>query len=98
MAEIMQIVDIQLASINKRLRDQNISLSLTDRAREELAQVGFDPVYGARPLKRAIQHAIMNPLAQQILARTVQKGGEIEVDWDGANFLFKSSAASGELP
>jgi ATP-dependent Clp protease ATP-binding subunit ClpB len=97
MAEIMQIVDIQLASINKRLRDQNISLSLTDRAREELAQVGFDPVYGARPLKRAIQHAIMNPLAQQILARTVQKGGEIEVDWDGANFLFKSSAASGEL-
>jgi ATP-dependent Clp protease ATP-binding subunit ClpB len=97
MAEIMQIVDIQLASINKRLRDQNISLSLTDRAREELAQVGFDPVFGARPLKRAIQNAIMNPLAQQILARTVQKGGEIEVDWDGANFLFKSSAASGEL-
>ena len=72
--------------------------SCSSRAREELAQVGFDPVFGARPLKRAIQNAIMNPLAQQILARTVQKGGEIEVDWDGANFLFKSSGASGELP
>ena len=90
MAEIMQIVDIQMDSINRRLKDQNIVLSLTDRAREELAQVGFDPVYGARPLKRAIQQAIMNPLAQQILARTVGKG-TIEVDWDGTSFQFNAS-------
>jgi ATP-dependent Clp protease ATP-binding subunit ClpB len=94
--EIMQIVDIQMQSINKRLKDQNILLSLTDRAREELSQVGFDPVYGARPLKRAIQHAIMNPLAQQILAKTVQKGGTIVIDWDGAEFLFVSQKPGGE--
>ncbi|MEC4682103.1 MAG: ATP-dependent chaperone ClpB [Nitrospirota bacterium] len=95
--EIMQIVDIQMQSINKRLKDQNILLSLTDRAREELSQVGFDPVYGARPLKRAIQHAIMNPLAQQILAKTVQKGGTIVIDWDGAEFLFVSQKPGEEV-
>ena len=95
--EIMQIVDIQMQSINKRLKDQNILLSLTDRAREELSQVGFDPVYGARPLKRAIQHAIMNPLAQQILGKTVQKGGTIVIDWDGAEFLFVSQKPGEEV-
>jgi len=96
--EIMQIVDIQMQSINKRLKDQNIVLALTDRAREELSQVGFDPVYGARPLKRAIQQAIMNPLAQQILARTVQKGGTIQIDWNGSDFVFSSRNAEEGVP
>ncbi len=92
MTEILRIVEIQMESVNRRLKDQNLSLDLTDRAREELAQVGFDPIYGARPLKRAIQQAILNPLAQKILGRTLQKGEKVTVDWDGQAFLFEGSA------
>ena len=88
MSEILQIVEIQMESVNRRLKDQNLSLELTDRAKEELAQVGFDPIYGARPLKRAIQQSILNPLARRILDRTVGKGEKVQVDWDGQAFLF----------
>ncbi|MHB8368321.1 MAG: ATP-dependent chaperone ClpB [Leptospirales bacterium] len=95
MTEILRIVEIQMDSVNRRLKDQNLSLELSDRAREELAQVGFDPIYGARPLKRAIQQAILNPLAQKILGRTLQKGEKVSVDWDGQAFLFDGSGEAG---
>jgi ATP-dependent Clp protease ATP-binding subunit ClpB len=65
--QLRSIVDIQLAYLRKRLADRDMELVLEDSARDLLAEVGFDPVYGARPLKRAIQQQVENPLAQRIL-------------------------------
>ena len=65
--QIRAIVDIQLGYLRKRLLERDIELTLDDKARDLLGEAGFDPVYGARPLKRAIQQQIENPLAQHIL-------------------------------
>ncbi|MFP4036730.1 MAG: ATP-dependent chaperone ClpB, partial [Desulfobacteraceae bacterium] len=69
--EIKQIVDIQLGHLEKRLAEKKITLALTDGAKEFLARTGFDPVYGARPLKRTIQHMVQDPLATKILEGSV---------------------------
>jgi ATP-dependent Clp protease ATP-binding subunit ClpB len=79
-AEVRKIVDVQLALFAKRLLKRDLGLDVTDGARDYLANVGFDPAYGARPLKRAIQKYLENPLAQEILAGTFQAGDIIEVD------------------
>lgn len=65
--QIQGIARIQIESLSKRLKEQDMKLELDDAAMELLAEVGYDPVYGARPLKRAIQRMIENPLAQQLL-------------------------------
>jgi ATP-dependent Clp protease ATP-binding subunit ClpB len=85
--QIRQIVEIQLMYLRKRLAEREIELTLDDKARDHLAEAGYDPVYGARPLKRAIQQQVENPLAQAILRgefgpgdrirATVGKGGQI---------------------
>ncbi len=80
--EIKQIVDVQLRFMQKYLDPKSISLELTDAAKESLAQQGFDPAYGARPLKRLIQRKVINALATQLLQGTVQEGDVIEVDRD----------------
>jgi ATP-dependent Clp protease ATP-binding subunit ClpB len=79
------IVEIQLGRLRKLLADRRISIDLDDRARAHLAEVGYDPVYGARPLKRAIQRELQNPLATMILKGEVADGDTVQV----------SSAASG---
>jgi ATP-dependent Clp protease ATP-binding subunit ClpB len=78
--EIKRIVDIQLTGLKKRLQDRGITLTLTDGAREILAEDGFDPTFGARPLKRAIQRLIQDPLAKRILGGDFKDGDAIEVD------------------
>ena len=65
--QIRAIVDIQLAGLRKRLAERDMTLDAHDAARDQLGEAGFDPVYGARPLKRAIQQQIENPLAERIL-------------------------------
>src|ERR1700738_473433 len=75
--QIRKIVDIQLAYLRKRLNERNMELLLDDRARDALGEAGFDPVYGARPLKRAIQQQIENPLAQKILQGEFVPGDRI---------------------
>ena len=77
--QIRAIVDIQLAYLRKRLIERNMDLSLDDAARDLLGEAGFDPVYGARPLKRAIQQQIENPLAQRILEGEFQPGDRIRI-------------------
>jgi ATP-dependent Clp protease ATP-binding subunit ClpB len=77
--QIRKIVVIQLEHLRKRLRDREIELELDDSALERLAEAGFDPVYGARPLKRAIQQQLENPLAQRILAGDFGPGDTIRV-------------------
>jgi len=78
-AQIRAIVDIQLGQLRRRLIDRGLDLQLDDRARDLLGEAGFDPVYGARPLKRAIQQQIENPLAQQLLQGLYAPGDRIRV-------------------
>jgi ATP-dependent Clp protease ATP-binding subunit ClpB len=77
--QIRAIVDIQLGQLRKRLVERGLDLALDDRARDLLGEAGFDPVYGARPLKRAIQQQIENPLAQQLLQGRYLPGDRIHV-------------------
>ncbi|MCL6618221.1 MAG: ATP-dependent chaperone ClpB [Thermomonas hydrothermalis] len=87
-AQIKQIARIQLRGLEKRLGERGMRLEVTDKALELLANVGFDPVYGARPLKRAIQHQIENPLAQEILAGHFTSGDTVKVDAEGGRLVF----------
>jgi ATP-dependent Clp protease ATP-binding subunit ClpB len=74
------IVDIQVTRLQKLLDDRKIRLDLTDAARAWLGRVGYDPVYGARPLKRAVQKYLQDPLADKILAGEVADGSTVHVD------------------
>jgi len=83
-ADLMRIVDIQVARLQERLQDRKITLQLTDAARKYLVEVGYEPAFGARPLKRAIQREIETPLARLILTGTVRDGDTVIVDHDPA--------------
>jgi len=84
-AHMAPIVDIQVARIGKLLKDRKVTLDLTDGARAWLGRVGYDPVYGARPLKRAVQRYLQDPLADLILRGEVPDGSKVRVDeGDGA--------------
>lgn len=82
------IVDIQVARLQKLLEDRKIRLDLTDAARAWLGRVGYDPVYGARPLKRAIQKYLQDPLADKILAGEVKDGSLVRVDEGDGGLVF----------
>ena len=90
--EIRRIANIQFEYLRRRLADRNIELVVSDAALDRIGEAGFDPVYGARPLKRAIQHEIENPLAQEILAGKFLPGDVITVDAQGSEFVFTKSA------
>ena len=87
-AQIKQIARIQLRSLEKRLGERGIRIELSDAAFGLLGNVGFDPVYGARPLKRAIQQQLENPLAQQILSGQFGNGDVVKVDAEGGRLVF----------
>src|SRR5690606_29339588 len=78
--QIRAISRIQIGYLQNRLADRDISLQVSEAALDRLGEVGFDPVYGARPLKRAIQHQIENPLAQDILAGKIAPGDTVSAD------------------
>jgi ATP-dependent Clp protease ATP-binding subunit ClpB len=78
--ELQGIIDIQLKILEKRLAERKITLALTKAARNFLAKEGYDPAYGARPLKRAIQQKVLNPLASRIIAGDFKEGDTIEAD------------------
>jgi ATP-dependent Clp protease ATP-binding subunit ClpB len=92
-AQIREIARIQLRGLEKRLAERGIALELSDKAYELLGNVGFDPVYGARPLKRAIQAQLENPLAQKILAGEFGSGDTVRVDADGGKLAFSAGRA-----
>ena len=88
-AQIRIIASIQMNRLVLRLKEKGMSLVTSDRALDELGKIGFDPVYGARPLKREIQQVIENPIARAILAAEYGEGDTIKVDVDNdANFIF----------
>jgi ATP-dependent Clp protease ATP-binding subunit ClpB len=82
MEHIKQIVEIQLARVQRRLADQNITLALSDGAKELIAREGYDPVFGARPLKRVIQKMVLDALSLEILAGRFKEGDRIKADVD----------------
>jgi ATP-dependent Clp protease ATP-binding subunit ClpB len=89
---IRLIVDIQLGYLHDRLADRDMRITLSDAARDKLAEAGFDPVYGARPLKRAIQQQVENPLAQEILQGKFKPGDVIEVGVADDRLDFQNAA------
>ena len=89
---IRLIVDIQLSYLHDRLADRDMRIHLSEAARDKLAEAGFDPVYGARPLKRAIQQQVENPLAQEILTGKFQPGDVIEVGVEDDRLDFQNAA------
>ena len=87
-AHIRRIAEIQLGSLKKRLAAQDLRLEVSEAALDVLAQAGFDPIYGARPLKRAIQSEIENPLAKALLEGKYAAGSTIKVEADGDKLVF----------
>jgi ATP-dependent Clp protease ATP-binding subunit ClpB len=85
---LMKIVDIQLASLKKRLADRHIDIELTPAAKEFLVKEGYDPVYGARPLKRTIQRLVLDPLAVEVLRGGFRDGDTVVVDAKRGNISF----------
>ncbi|HET9295715.1 MAG TPA: ATP-dependent chaperone ClpB, partial [Candidatus Binatia bacterium] len=92
--EIAQIIDVQLDRLLQALKDRNITISLDESARALLAREGYDPAYGARPLKRAIQNLIQNPLAVKILQGEILPGQVVRVTADGDNMTFHPQTAT----
>ena len=91
--QIGEIVDLQLERVRERLAERGISLELTDAAKETLADAGWDPAYGARPLKRAIQRLLENPLALRLLECDFADGDTIRVDGAGGALSFEHAGA-----
>ena len=86
--QLSKIVDIQMDYLKDLLKDQELSFEITDDAKEFLATQGFNPVYGARPLKRVIRQLVENPLSKQILARNFNNGDKIKIDLDDDKIIF----------
>jgi ATP-dependent Clp protease ATP-binding subunit ClpB len=92
-AHIASIARIQLQALEKRLAQMEMKLDVTDAALAEIAKAGFDPVYGARPLKRAIQNELENPLAKEILSGHFAPKDTIRVDARDGVFSFEKAAS-----
>jgi len=86
--EIKEIVDLELEKVVKRLANKNIEISVTEKARELLAERGFDPNLGARPLKRVIQKLVLDPLALQIVTGKILEKEKVVVDKEGDKIIF----------
>jgi len=87
-AQIREIAKIQLKGLEKRLAERGIRIELSDGALTLLGNIGFDPVYGARPLKRAIQQQLENPLASMILAGEFASSDTVRVEAEGGKLVF----------
>jgi len=91
--EITRIVDLQFNILKKRLTERKIEINLTQSAKDLIAKTGYDPSFGARPLKRTIQHKILDPLAMKILDKEFAEGDSIEVDVEGEELVFRKTQA-----
>jgi len=89
--EIRRIADIQLAHLRTRLKTQNVELTISNEALDKLAEAGYDPVYGARPLKRAIRQTLENPLAESLLEGKFLPGDTVQIGVEGDRIVFKKA-------
>ncbi|MFW5688342.1 MAG: ATP-dependent chaperone ClpB [Spirochaetota bacterium] len=90
-AQILRIVDIELRKVQRRLVDRKLTLEVTDKAKQAIADAGFDPAFGARPLKRAIQSMLQNPLARAMLAGTFKDGDTIKISAGKEGLTFTAA-------
>ena len=86
----MTIIDIEIGYVANRLKEQNISFEVTQEAKDFLIEKGFDPVFGARPLKRTIQRFLEDPLAQEIISKKFKEGSKIKVIRKNQELIFES--------
>ncbi|MCA9601170.1 MAG: AAA family ATPase, partial [Myxococcales bacterium] len=91
--DVRRIVDVQMDRFGRRLAKKDLFVEVSDRAKDFLANVGYDPIYGARPLKRAIQQHLENPLAQEFLAGKYEPGDVVVVDAGGGALTFTRRTA-----
>jgi ATP-dependent Clp protease ATP-binding subunit ClpB len=91
--DLTQILEIQLQRLRARLGERHISIELTPEAAKHLARVGYDPVYGARPLKRAIQKELETPIGRRLLRGEIRDGQRVVVDWEKGGFTFTTEGA-----
>ena len=96
--QLAEIVELQLARLRKRLEERKIDLELTPAAKELLAEAGWDPTYGARPLKRALQRLVENPLAIALLEGGFTEGDTILIDARDGDLVFEKAATVPERP
>jgi ATP-dependent Clp protease ATP-binding subunit ClpB len=94
--QLKKIVDIQLEGLRKRLAERHIELALSDAARHHLVNVGYDPAYGARPLKRAIQKEVETPLARKLVAAEIRDGQKVQVDERKGALVFEVETREAE--
>ena len=92
--QLRQIVDIQLRYLSRRLEQRRLTLAVTDAAKDQLMEEGYDTTFGARPLKRAIQQSFENPLAKRLLAGEFTDGDNIMIDCENRHFIFKKAERS----
>lgn len=88
--DLKQIIKIQLGFLTERLKDRGLTITLQPEVLEYLAEVGYDPEFGARPLKRSIQREIMDPLAMKLLTSEIKGGQEVVVSKDSNNLVFEA--------
>jgi ATP-dependent Clp protease ATP-binding subunit ClpC len=88
MDDLTKIVELQVAELVERLREQQISLTLTQAAKEYLVQEGYNPVFGARPLRRTIQRLLETPISRELLKGHFRPGDQIEVDVENGQLVF----------
>ena len=89
-----RIAKIQLKGVQKSMEDQDMGFACTEAAVKEIARTGFDPVFGARPLRRAIQKIVENPISSLIIEKKANAGDEVVVDFDGQRFVFNIQKAT----
>ncbi|MCX8482333.1 MAG: type VI secretion system ATPase TssH, partial [Crocinitomicaceae bacterium] len=87
--EVREIVEIQIKQMKQRLEDNGFKLDVSIEAIDWLAQLGYDPQFGARPLKRVLQKKVMDELSKQILSGNLSINDEIMIDYDGSQLIFK---------
>jgi ATP-dependent Clp protease ATP-binding subunit ClpB len=92
--QLTEIVELQLAQLRRRLAERGLTVELTQAAKEQLVEAGWDPTYGARPLKRALQRLVENPLAKALLEGGFGEGDAIRVDATGAELVFEKAVAA----
>jgi len=90
--QIRRIVDLQIDHLERQLANSDMTLVVTEPARNQIAVEGYDPTYGARPLKRVIQQRLQNPLATEILKGEFTTGTAIKIDWQRGDFVFQKES------
>jgi len=95
--DLRQVVDIQIRQVRQRLADQKVGLEITDAARDLLAELGFDPHYGARPLRRVIQRTVLDPLAVKLLAGEFQPGDTVVIDAEAGSIVLRRAPVAAPL-